>query len=197
MLFIYLVFNRLPDWNILSKQLSNIAKLRRTTVFGMIKPFLCTLAPMYLAYYEKARPSFDRLLNRLWTTNREFFECSAEIILPKLIQEQNSELLQEIAVIMEIEVPMMCINETHSVLAHLFVQDDTGLQDSIRFFLSAVSANHNNITMASLLRSCSLLLVTKLAVDLAVPDLVPRKRVCIHLQMRLSDILKYDMPPRS
>ncbi|KAL1916083.1 uncharacterized protein VTP21DRAFT_6087 [Calcarisporiella thermophila] len=105
-----------------------------------------------------------------------FLDSTLQYTLPHLICERRIDVIERISQILHTDVPNMCVNKMHDILAHLFMHAEDKITPATKFFISIASSNFNNITVTRLLRSCTLYLVTNLAVELGDENEETRER---------------------
>jgi len=99
-------------------------------------------------------------------SKKEFVELSLEYVMPLLIIEENEEIIEEISKIIGCPIPELCIGPIHHILANILMQDEKCIASSSTFLLKLISSGLNNIAIGDMVRSCSLLLISKLALEL-------------------------------
>ncbi|KAJ3091648.1 serine/threonine-protein kinase M1 [Quaeritorhiza haematococci] len=148
------------------EQIRRIGRLRGKPVSEICIPFLPEIS-IYSVERIRTHPTILREIVSLFGRPlKEFVEQTLEYTLPHLVLEEKTELIEDLSRMLDRQVPVMCVHEVHHILAYLFMQDKKEIQSALVCFLKIASSNFNNITMASLLRSCSLMLVTKLAIEM-------------------------------
>ncbi|ORX89906.1 hypothetical protein K493DRAFT_288711 [Basidiobolus meristosporus CBS 931.73] len=144
----------------------NVAKLRQVTELELFKPFWNDLSIFIIEKLETNIDLVKQVVTMLRMSVKDFLDQTLEHTLPHLVFKKKVGTLEALAKILDRDVPVMCINEIHHILGFLFMQEESDIHEAIMFFLSIASSDFNNITMTSLLKSCSLLLVVKLAIEL-------------------------------
>jgi len=99
-------------------------------------------------------------------SKKEFIELTLEFVMPLLIVEESEEIIEEISKIIGCTIPELCIGPIHHILAHILMQDEKCIESSSTFLLKLISSGLNNIAIGDMVRSCSLLLISKLALKL-------------------------------
>ena len=99
-------------------------------------------------------------------SKKDFVELSLEYVMPLLIIEENEEVIKDIANIMQFSVPELCIFPIHHILAYILIQDEKFVGSSSTFLLRLISSGYDNIAVGDIVKSCSLLLISKLSLGL-------------------------------
>ncbi|KAK9718192.1 hypothetical protein K7432_005656 [Basidiobolus ranarum] len=146
--------------------IKTIAKFRDVTELELFKPFWSDLSIFIIEKLESKVDLVKQVVTMFRMSIKDFLDQTLEHTLPYLVFKKKVETLEALAKILDRDVPVMCINEIHHILGFLFMQEESDIHEAIMFFLSIASSDFNNITMTSLLKSCSLLLVVKLAIEL-------------------------------
>ena len=107
------------------------------------------------------------------TSEKDFFQKIISKLLPQLILANDLETLNCLATLLEKELFLLCINESHNILAHMLLnqQDANVVQQSMAWYLDLLRSNNGDfqITLPTLIRSCLLALVSQLAMECGDP----------------------------
>ncbi|KAJ3192851.1 serine/threonine-protein kinase M1 [Irineochytrium annulatum] len=95
---------------------------------------------------------------------KEFVERTVEFTLPHLVIGQKKEIIQKIAsTVLGCELYVLVVNELHNILAKIFMLDSSEIPPAVKFLFELLD---NKVTLPALIRSDSLHLVRKVAIEL-------------------------------
>ncbi|PVU94950.1 hypothetical protein BB561_002142 [Smittium simulii] len=84
-----------------------------------------------------------------YSSSTDFFKYNIEFIMPYLIIKAHSSALEAMSNIMSERVPVLCIKCAHTILAAIFLLEDSKMQTSLQFYLNLLTSytklsNSNN-----------------------------------------------------
>ncbi|KAJ2487857.1 hypothetical protein EV174_000288 [Coemansia sp. RSA 2320] len=135
----------------------------------------CTLA-------QQSPRSFVHCMQILETTPKQFLRQHQDVILPHLVASGNEAALKNVAGILDVQLPVLCINQAPVVFVKIFLMDDQLMHEAMLRFVrlissgSGVNADQVEVNIPSLLRSCSVKLIFNLILSLGEEDGVLRRR---------------------
>ncbi|KAJ2724502.1 hypothetical protein GGI07_001933 [Coemansia sp. Benny D115] len=139
----------------------------------------CTLASTL--NQQIPRP-FMHCLRMMDTTPGEFLCVHQDLVVPHLVAEGNEEALKNVADILKVRLPVLCVNQAPVVFVKIFLMDDQLMHQALSRFVRLISEGVGNgreqveVNIPTLLRSCSVKLIFNLVLSLGEEDTVLRKR---------------------
>ncbi|KAJ2120198.1 hypothetical protein IW147_005269 [Coemansia sp. RSA 720] len=125
---------------------------------------------------------FVQCMQMLATAPSDFLNRFQARIVPELFIGGNETALKAVASILDIRLPVLCVNQAASIFARMFLMDDQPMQKAMLRFVSLLSAESEldkeqvEVNIPSLLRSCSVKLIFNLVLALGEHDSILRKR---------------------
>ncbi|KAJ2169701.1 hypothetical protein GGH15_000284 [Coemansia sp. RSA 562] len=125
---------------------------------------------------------FVQCMKMLETAPSDFLNRFQARIVPELFIGGNETALKAVASILDIRLPVLCVNQAASIFARMFLMDDQPMQQAMLRFVSLLSAESEldkeqvEVNIPSLLRSCSVKLIFNLVLALGEHDSILRKR---------------------
>jgi len=148
------------------EQIKKIAFEKKTTALKLFLPFISAIS-VQIIRRMKSNPEILNDISILFEmSKKDFVELSLEYVMPLLIIEENEEVIKDIANIMQFSVPELCIFPIHHILAYILIQDEKFVGSSSTFLLRLISSGYDNIAVGDIVKSCSLLLISKLSLGL-------------------------------
>ncbi|TPX33900.1 hypothetical protein SmJEL517_g03296 [Synchytrium microbalum] len=156
-----------------AEQVRALATRRKQSPWSLMFPHLPKLA-LRIAQLIKAQPRIGYEACLVFASSeKDFFQKMIPQLLPQLVLANDVDTMTHIAKILDKEVFIMCVNETHHILAHMFLNhsESSVVQRSLDWFLDMLRAGLGDvqITLESLMRSCLLALVAELVVECGDP----------------------------
>ncbi|KAJ1900629.1 hypothetical protein LPJ66_001349 [Kickxella alabastrina] len=141
----------------------------------------CTLAN--ILDQQSPRP-FVHCMSILKTTPQQFLSAHQDTVVPHLVATGNEKALRNVADILEVRLPVLCVNQAPTVFVKIFLMDDQLMHQALLRFVRLISAGSGSdgkqdeveVNIPSLLRSCSVKLIFNLVLSLGEEDNVLRKR---------------------
>ncbi|KAJ2788768.1 hypothetical protein H4R20_007308, partial [Coemansia guatemalensis] len=138
----------------------------------------CTLT---LTLTLPASAPFMRCMQMLATTPAKFIRKYQDRIVPELFIGRCETALPSVANILEIRIPVLCVNHAASIFARIFLIEDQLMQVAMDRFINYLSAGSElgkdqvEVNIPSLLRSCSVKLIFNLVLALGRGDSTLRR----------------------
>jgi hypothetical protein len=109
---------------------------------------------------------------------KDFLDKTFEYTLPHLILNCNDNFISEVASIVKMDAPILCVEQLHSILCAIFLSD-ADISKTIQKLVALVKSDVDDkeITFTTLLKTCALKLVAKLAVELGDSNETRRNKV--------------------
>ncbi|KAJ1669067.1 hypothetical protein GGF38_002537, partial [Coemansia sp. RSA 25] len=139
----------------------------------------CTLASTLA---QRSPRSFAHCMQILETTPKQFLRQHQDAILPHLVASGNEAALRHVAEILDVQLPVLCVNQAPVVFVKIFLMDDQLMHQAMLRFVrlisvgSGIDADQVEVNVPSLLRSCSVKLIFNLILSLGEEDGVLRRR---------------------
>ncbi|KAJ2432504.1 hypothetical protein GGF42_009573, partial [Coemansia sp. RSA 2424] len=139
----------------------------------------CTLASTLA---QRSPRSFAHCMRILETTPKQFLRQHQDAILPHLVASGNEAALRHVAEILDVQLPVLCVNQAPVVFVKIFLMDDQLMHQAMLRFVrlisvgSGIDADQVEVNIPSLLRSCSVKLIFNLILSLGEEDGVLRRR---------------------
>ncbi|KAJ2039746.1 hypothetical protein H4S03_001488 [Coemansia sp. S3946] len=139
----------------------------------------CTLASTLA---QRSPRSFVHCMQILETTPKLFLQQHQDAILPHLVASGNEAALRNVAELLEVQLPVLCVNQAPVVFVKIFLMDDQLMHQAMLRFVRLISvgsgmdADQVEVNIPSLLRSCSVKLIFNLILSLGEDDGVLRRR---------------------
>ncbi|KAJ2060643.1 hypothetical protein GGI17_003611 [Coemansia sp. S146] len=139
----------------------------------------CTLASTLA---QRSPRSFVHCMQILETTPKQFLRQHQDTILPHLVASGNETALRNVAEILDVQLPVLCVNQAPVVFVKIFLMDDQLMHQAMLRFVRLISvgsgmdADQVEVNIPSLLRSCSVKLIFNLILSLGEDDGVLRRR---------------------
>ncbi|KAJ2697835.1 hypothetical protein FB645_005817 [Coemansia sp. IMI 203386] len=158
----------------------------------------CTLAN---TLDQKSPRPFVHCLQIINNSPKQFLSAHQNIIVPHLVASGNEQALRNVADMLEVRLPVLCVNLAPEVFVKIFLMDDQLMHQALMRFVRLIStgtggsasssASHSNsgdvgndsqskdqveVNIPSLLRSCTVKLIYNLVLSLGEEDPVLRKR---------------------
>ncbi|KAJ1652981.1 hypothetical protein IWQ61_006805 [Dispira simplex] len=174
--------------SVILKQLVAIARSRQSTVAALFRPYLPALSVYLVQCWAAHRGTTSEAIQLLGNTPHAFFNATLDYTLPELVAMQREDILVALGRELEQELPVLCVNHAHTILAHLFVLSSTALQQSVRLYLGIVTKDFRTITLSHILRSCALQLIIQLTERLGDSDPAKSQRASRAIGMVLKKL---------
>ncbi|KAJ2743549.1 hypothetical protein GGI20_003654 [Coemansia sp. BCRC 34301] len=139
----------------------------------------CTLASTLA---QRSPRSFAHCMQILETTPKQFLRQHQDAIMPHLVASGNEAALKRVAEILDVQLPVLCVNQAPVVFVRIFLMDDQLMHQAMLRFVRLISvgsgmdADQVEVNIPSLLRSCSVKLIFNLILSLGEEDGVLRRR---------------------
>ncbi|KAJ2907877.1 hypothetical protein GGI21_003448, partial [Coemansia aciculifera] len=139
----------------------------------------CTLASTLA---QRSPRSFAHCMQILEVTPKEFLRQHQDAILSHLVASGNEAALRHVAEILDVQLPVLCVNQAPVVFVRIFLMDDQLMHQAMLRFVRLISvgsgmdADQVEVNIPSLLRSCSVKLIFNLILSLGEEDGVLRRR---------------------
>ncbi|KAJ3412040.1 serine/threonine-protein kinase M1 [Chytridiales sp. JEL 0842] len=155
-------------------QIKGLAKHLRKTTYDLVCPFLKEISSYLLDFKDhQILGEFAVLLNMKL---EDFLRKTLEFTLPHLVLNGKHTVITTIATFLKVEVPIMCVEELHSIFCAMFLSDvDLSRAIPELILLLKADSNDKEINLTTLLKTCALKLVANLAVELG--DMSETRRV--------------------
>ncbi|KAJ1920946.1 hypothetical protein H4219_000999 [Mycoemilia scoparia] len=145
--------------------------------------------------------TFNECMHLMNASPRRFIKSNLETILPQSIIEKKERLMHSLANVVQNPLPVLCINYGHHILSKIFVLDDEEMKLALVSFLKIVTAGspESTVTIANIVRSCSVQLVFSLIMELGSEDIKIRQRgynALKFVQKTLGGDIDEPQPPR-
>ncbi|ORY51967.1 hypothetical protein BCR33DRAFT_404224 [Rhizoclosmatium globosum] len=166
---LYCLIDQLSDKNILLKsiafeQIKYIAKFRNKAPYDLILPYLPEIS-VYLMDRLKISGLFKDFSKVLGLNPKAFIERTISHTLPHLIIHQQTDLIQELANVLNMKIGVLCVNQMSHILKAIFMlNQDT--YNPITYVRKIAQLEIEDISMKGLILSCALELVTNLVMEL-------------------------------
>ncbi|KAJ2828263.1 hypothetical protein IWW50_001482 [Coemansia erecta] len=166
------------------EQLLAVSQTHQVPVAGLLSRFSESIACTLAGTLEQRVPPAPvaQCMQMLETTLSEFLKRFQAQIVPELFIEGNEAALKTVAGILDIRLPVLCVNQAASIFARIFLMDDQLMHEAMLRFVSLLSAESEldttqvEVNIPSLLRSCSVKLIFNLVLALGEHDSILRKR---------------------
>ncbi|KAI9332338.1 hypothetical protein BDR26DRAFT_645605 [Obelidium mucronatum] len=173
---LYCLIDELGDTNVIFKsiafeQIKCIAKIRGKAPYDLISPYLQEIS-VYLIDRLKIPGLFKEFSKVLGLSPKAFIERTISHTLPHLITLEKTDLIHELADVLNIKIGVLCVNQMSHVLKSIFMTSKTA--DVIRYVIKIAQLEIKDISLRGLILSCALELVTNLVIELG--DVLEGKR---------------------
>ncbi|KAJ2573297.1 hypothetical protein IW140_000342, partial [Coemansia sp. RSA 1813] len=165
------------------EQLLSIAQVLGISLTHLLKTVsssvACTLA---IALDQTSPQSFIRCMQLLGTSPRQFIGAHIDTIVPHLVAYGHDKALNSVAEILDVQLPVLCVNQAAVVFVKIFLMDDQLMHQVMLRFVDLISAGSEmdsdqvEVNIPSLLRSCSVKLVFSLILALGEESSLLRRR---------------------
>ncbi|KAJ2500918.1 hypothetical protein GGH96_002332 [Coemansia sp. RSA 1972] len=166
------------------EQLLEVSQVHQVSVARLLSCFSehisCALASTLIKGLLPA--PFVQSMKMLETAPSDYLNRFQARIVPELFIGGNETALKAVASILDIRLPVLCVNQAASIFARMFLMDDQPMQQAMLRFVSLLSAESEldkeqvEVNIPSLLRSCSVKLIFNLVLALGEHDSILRKR---------------------
>ncbi|KAI9501954.1 hypothetical protein BX070DRAFT_227651 [Coemansia spiralis] len=165
------------------EQLMSISQEHEVSLTRLLTIYASNIACTLAATLEQESPQmFIRCMQILETSPRQFLRQHVDIIVPHLVVHGNEAALNSVANILDVRLPVLCVNQAAVVFVKIFLMDDQLMHQAMLRFVELISAGSGmnsgqvEVNMPSLLRSCSVKLVFNLILALGEENSLLRKR---------------------
>ncbi|KAJ3030097.1 UNVERIFIED_CONTAM: serine/threonine-protein kinase M1 [Siphonaria sp. JEL0065] len=165
---LYCLIDMLGDANFIFKsiafeQIKSIAKIRNKAPYDLILPYLSEIS-VYLIDRLKVNGLLKEFSKVLGLSPKAFIERTISHTLPHLITLEQTDLIHELADVLNIKIGVLCVNQMSHVLKSIFMTSKTA--DVIRYVIKIAQLEIKDISLRGLILSCALELVTSLVIEL-------------------------------
>ncbi|KAJ2734564.1 hypothetical protein IW152_002221 [Coemansia sp. BCRC 34962] len=165
------------------EQLLHVASEHGISLTRLLSAFAgsisCTLASTLA---QRSPRSFMHCMQILDTTPLQFLQQHQDAILPHLVASGDEAALRNVAEILGVQLPVLCVNQAPVVFVKIFLMDDQPMHQAMLRFVRLISvgsgmdADQVEVNIPSLLRSCSVKLIFNLILSLGEEDGILRRR---------------------
>ncbi|KAJ2516483.1 hypothetical protein GGI11_003439 [Coemansia sp. RSA 2049] len=165
------------------EQLISIAQTHGVSLTHLLrnvtKSIACTLA---VALGLPSPRAFIQCMKILETSPRQFLDTHIDTIVPYLVVNGHDSALRSVAEILDVKLPVLCVNQAAVVFVKIFLMDDQLMHQGLLHFVELISAGSGlnsdqvEVNIPSLLRSCSVKLVFNLILALGEESSLLRRR---------------------
>ncbi|KAJ2519709.1 hypothetical protein H4217_002504 [Coemansia sp. RSA 1939] len=165
------------------EQLISIAQTHGVSLTHLLRTvarsIACTLA---VALGLPSPQAFIQCMKILETSPRQFLDTHIDTIVPFLVVNGHDIALRSVAEILDVKLPVLCVNQAAVVFVKIFLMDDQLMHQGLLHFVELISAGSGlnsdqvEVNIPSLLRSCSVKLVFNLILALGEESSLLRRR---------------------
>lgn len=131
---------------------------------------------------QPAPQPFAHCMQMLETTPKHFLTKHQDVIVPHLIASGNELALRRVADIMEMQMPVLCVNKAAVVFVKIFLVDDQLMHQAMLRYVRLISTgsemdvNQVEVNIPILLKTCTVQLVFYLVLSLGEDYTILRRR---------------------
>ncbi|KAF8329612.1 hypothetical protein F5887DRAFT_1183719 [Amanita rubescens] len=145
----------------------SIVKKHNKTPFSMVQPYLDQIAPFLISRMCSQPALFEEACRAMATPHSQFIRSNLSRALPQLFANCEKAVLETVSKELGTKPSILFLNHSHTVLAHVFLyQDQT--KKALQFILKILEVGSQGafIDIVSVIKSCSIPLLTELVVNL-------------------------------
>ncbi|KAJ2552151.1 hypothetical protein EV175_003424, partial [Coemansia sp. RSA 1933] len=165
------------------EQLLSIAQVHEISLTCLLRTVASSIASTLAMSLGQTSPqSFIRCMQMLETSPRQFLAAHIDTVVPHLVAYGHERALKSIAEILDVQLPVLCVNQAAVVFVKIFLMDDQLMHQVMLRFVELISAGSGmdtgqiEVNIPSLLRSCSVKLVFSLILALGEESSLLRRR---------------------
>ncbi|KAJ1905664.1 hypothetical protein LPJ81_001801 [Coemansia sp. IMI 209127] len=165
------------------EQLLSIAQAHEISLTSFLKAVAGSIANTLATALGQTSPqSFIRCMQVLETTPRQFLGAHIDTVVAHLVAHGHNRALRSVAEILDVQLPVLCVNQAAVVFVKIFLMDDQLMHQVMLRFIELISAGSGmdsdqvEVNIPSLLRSCSVKLVFSLILALGEESSLLRRR---------------------
>lgn len=173
-------------------QLNNLAIYHKKTTYNLLSPFLRRIALAVGSAIDAKASLLPEICRLLSISPADFWTRTLSLSLPHFVLTRNKVLLTRIAGELSTTLSHLLLQSTHSILSHIFLQQDTAATDrALSFFIeilqdAAPGNERASINLTVVTKSCIVPLLADLVIALGAEYLPSRDVVRVLKSRRVT-----------